>query len=188
MKHAITVVSAFVLTMTIGMLVWPHSTAQAQANCKDFQAIVQATLLTSTPIGNIPGLVGPQTWGGPVFGMLGSDLLAGALSGNDGDETWRPHMGAGKDGLYMICADYPGCTNTLTYAVPHSTFPAPPGQGGIVAYHGNTAKIVGGTGKYAGASGNLNVNGPAIAWPDNGSPIGVSGRWNATISGKVCGI
>jgi hypothetical protein len=40
------------------------------------------------------------------------------------------------------------------------------------------------------ATGNLNVSGPAIAWPDSNpaNPICADGRWNASLSGKVCGI
>ena len=54
-------------------------------------------------------------------------------------------------------------------------------------YIGNTARIVTGTGRFAAASGNLNIVGPAIAWPDN-NPICALGRWNGQIRGKVCGI
>lgn len=97
-------------------------------------------------------------------------------------------MGAGTGGAYTVCVDYPGCENSFTYQVPHAVFPTPPGKGGITPYYGNTAKIVGGKGRFQGASGNLNVNGPAIAWPDSGSPIGFSGRWNPVVSGKICGI
>ena len=182
MKRAITVVLGLGFAMTIGILIWPNSTAQAQPSCKDFQAIAQAWLPTSTR------LAPTDTWGGPLFGFLGGDLLVGVLSGNDGDETWRPHMGAGTGGAYTVCVGYPTCTDSFTYEVPHSVFPIPPGKGGLVPYYGNTAKIVHGTGRFQNASGNLNVNGPAFVWPDSGSPFGVSGRWNPAISGKVCGI
>jgi hypothetical protein len=120
--------------------------------------------------------------------MLGSDVFLGVVSGNDGDETFRQHMGEGRGGAYTVCVGYPACTDSFTYEVPHAVFPIPPGKGGIVPYYGNTAKIVHGTGRFQNASGNLNVNGPAFVWPDSGSPFGVSGRWNPAISGKVCGI
>ena len=135
--------------------------------------------------------------------------MNGILSGNDGSETWRGHlgnMGQGSDGLYTVafgCS--PGtsgtyftgvplmsCSDSFSYQVPHAVFPGPPGQGGLMFYMGNTAKIVVGmgTGKFKYAFGNLNVKGPAIAWPDTNpsNPIGFLGRWSPEISGQVCGI
>jgi hypothetical protein len=151
-----------------------------------FEAIAQAALPSSTPLFKTFDL-----WGGPVYGMLGSDVIPqGALSGNDGVDTWHKTVGIGRGGSYTICTDYPICSDTFTYEVPNAVFPAPPGQGGLMRYSGNTAKIVQGTGRFQYATGNLNVSGPAIAWPDSnpGNPIGALGRWNASLPGKVCGI
>jgi hypothetical protein len=182
MKHAITIALGLMVALAVGTLLWPGSAAQAQSGCKDFQALVQAWLPTSTP------LAPTDTWGGPLFGFLGGELLPGVLSGNDGNETFRQHMGAGRGGAYTVCVGYPTCTDSFTYEVPNAVFPIPPGKGGIVPYFGNTAKIVSGTGRFQAASGNLNVSGPAIVWPDSSSPFGVSGRWNPAISGRVCGV
>jgi hypothetical protein len=170
------------------------SQAQAQSGCLSFEAIAQAVLPSSTP------LAATDTWGGPLYVMLG-EVLQGTtsiLSGNDGDETWHAHMGSGKGGVYTVgincIAPYqPGnstqfysCQHTLTYEVPHAVFPMPPGKAGLMSYSGNTAKIVRGTGKFASASGNLNVRGPAIAWPVSETQF--EGRWVPEISGKVCDI
>jgi hypothetical protein len=182
MKRIAVFAVAFAFILAAGVVLWPTSQAQAQQGCKDFQAIVQAWLPSSTP------LLPTDTWGGPIYGFLGGALFAGVVSGNDGNETWRSHMGTGKAGAYTICADYPACTNSFTYEVSTSVFPLPPGKGGLVPYYGNTAKISVGKGTFQGAFGNLNVAGPALAWPDTNSPIGMTGRWNPSISGKVCGI
>jgi hypothetical protein len=91
----------------------------------------------------------------------------------------------GKGGSYTVCTDYPTCADSFTYEVPFAVFPAPPNDLG--AYIGYTISIVKGTGKFAGATGNLNVRGPFIAWPDD-NPIGASGKWHAEISGSICGI
>ncbi len=190
MKQTATITLMFVLTLSVFALFWPAQDVQAQSGCTPFQAIVQASLPTSTPIG--PGF---QTWGGPIFALLGGEPLLGALSGNDGEEVFKQHMGAGRGGAYTICfGDIDGCRtdssnmDTITYEVPHAVFPFGPGKIGVAYYLGNTAKIVGGTNRFLGVSGNLNVSGPAITWPDLASPFGVSGRWNVEISGKICGI
>ena len=170
------------MLLIAGIVLLPAPTVQAQPNCLDFTAIAQAVLPSSTPINPAT-----DTWGGPLVGMLGGQLFQGVLSGNDGSETWRKHMGSGQDGLYTICAGNPLWTNCFSYAVPHAVFPGPPGQKGIEFYMGNTAKIAGGTGQFLGVTGNISVSGPALAWtPDNGTTW--YGFWNPEIKGKVCGL
>jgi hypothetical protein len=188
MKRSIFILVGFILALSICVMLWPtaRTLAQAPTGCVSFEAIAQAALPSSTPLFKTFDL-----WGGPVYGMLGSDVIPqGALSGNDGVDTWHKTVGIGRGDSYTICTDYPICSDTFTYEVPNAVFPAPPGQGGLMRYSGNTAKIVQGTGRFQYATGNLNVSGPAIAWPDSnpGNPIGALGRWNASLSGKVCGI
>jgi hypothetical protein len=103
-------------------------------------------------------------------------------------------MGQGRGGSYTVgigCSQSGGlyvCTDSFTYEVPNAMFPSPPGQG-MMKYIGNTARIVSGTGKFKFASGNLNVAGPAIAWPLTSAPDGPwAGNWNGELSGQVCGV
>lgn len=150
--------------------------------CKSFQAIANLSL---------PGAT--DEWSGPLYGSLDGEVLLGILSGNDGDVTFRRVIGQGRGGSYTIglgCAPGdPGvCTDTLTFEVPNSVFPSPPGMIGLGRYNGNTARIVGGTGRFESASGNLNFTGTFIVWPDQSSPIGVFGRTNAELSGNICGV
>ena len=52
------------------------------------------------------------------------------------------------------------------------------------------ATIVSGTGRFENSSGNMVFGGPYLLWlidPQNPAS-GVDGRWNAEISGKVCGV
>lgn len=195
MKRTLFMTLGFIVALAVGGLLLPTLGSQANAgsNCKSFAALGHAVLTSSTP------LALTDTWGGPIFIMLQDQFLGltSVLSGNDGEEIWRQHMGAGKGGSYTVgvnCSapSAPGglyfCPDTFTYEVPKAVFPSPPGQAGIMFYMGNTAKIVGGTGKFYGASGNLNVRGPAIAWVDPASSIGFSGRWSPEISGNICGI
>ena len=157
--------------------------AQDTTACKSFSAIAHAVLPSSTPMAD------SDSWGGPLYGMLGEDYLGltAALSGNDGEETWYEDgaLGVGKGGTYTVCTDYPACHDTFTYEVPFAVFPSQPGT--LMDYIAYGIKIVKGSGKFAGASGNLDVRGPAVAWPDN-SPLEWAGRWTAEMSGTICGI
>jgi hypothetical protein len=190
MRRTMTILFRFTLTLAVGIVLWLlGSEAQAQPGCKSFEAIGQASLPSSTPLG-----LTFDVWGGPLYAMLGGEFLgvSAVFSGNDGEETFRSHVGQGRGGSYTVGVNCnPGlfysCTDTFTYEVPNAVFPSPPGQAGLLFYIGNTAKIVAGTGRFEGASGNLNVRGPAIVWPDS-NPFGVSGRWDPEISGDICGI
>jgi hypothetical protein len=195
MKRTITIVFGLVLTLAAGIVLWPTlgSGAQAKQGCKSLEAIGQATLPSSTPFVGLP----VDIWGGPLYVMLDAQFVPGIFSGNDGTDRWHGAIGQGKNGSYTVGINCTApmtrgsvytCPDTFTYQVPNAVFPIPRGKNGLVIYIGNTAKIVGGTGMLQGATGNLNVRGPAIAWDDTTSPIGVSGRWNPEISGDICGI
>jgi hypothetical protein len=186
MKHTVTFGSGLVVVLAIGLLLWPTPTAQAQQGCKSFQAIAQAAIPSSRPLGLVR-----DVWGGPLFGVLGDEFLTGVFSGNDGARESNAKIGQKRDGSYTMgfgCQESAGvyvCTDTITYEVANAIYTPPPGFG---RYIGNTAKITGGTGQFQFASGNLNVNGPFIAWPDSSSLFKLSGRWNPEISGFVCGV
>ena len=179
MKRRVTILT-FVVALVVSALLWPsrRSQAQAAAACKDFDAIAQASLPYDLAHG--------APWGGPLSGWIGGAPLFGRFFGNDGDTIFRQHMGIGKGGAYTFCAGNALCTDSFTWQVPNAVFIG--GPGAIGAYVGNTAKILSGTGAFEGASGNLNVNGPASTWPSAESPIGVIGAWNVQLSGKICGI
>jgi hypothetical protein len=205
-KNSLVLATLSTLILGIGALLWPGLRARAQVRpgyrhgvratlkkaaapaqeattCKSFSAIVHAVLPSSTPMANT------DSWGGPLYGMLGDEYLGlkAALSGNDGEETWYEDgtLGVGKGGTYTVCTDYPGCQNTFTYEVPFAVFPSQPGA--LMDYIAYGIKIVKGSGKFASASGSLDVRGPAVAWPDD-SPLQWAGRWTAQISGTICGI
>ena len=208
MKHIMTVVPGFVLTLALGALFWPGHDAQAQAQrgprlrvrstvghtatvqpsaqaaCKPFAGVAQATLPTSTPVATT------DTWGGPLFALLGGELLGpkAVLSGNDGDEAWYEDetLGTGRGGQYTVCLNHPTCSDTFTIGIPVAVFPIPSSDlGTYLAYN---VTIVKGTGKFAAATGDLKFRGTFIAWPDDSSPIGISGRWYPEIWGTICGI
>jgi hypothetical protein len=185
MKRAIKLFG-LIVALSIVTLLWPTTAVQANPGCKSFQAIAQASVPSFTPLGLVK-----DVWGGPLYGMLGDEFLVGVFSGNDGVRESNANIGQKRGGSYTMgfgCQGSAGiyvCTDTITYEVANAVYTPPPGFG---RYIGNAAKIVSGTGRFQLASGNVNVSGPFIAWPDNSSPFKLSGRWNPEISGFVCGI
>jgi hypothetical protein len=164
--------------------------AQTEPGCKSFQAIAQAVLPSSTPFA-LPE-ANTDIWGGPLFGMLGTEFVAGILSGNDGEKSAAGNIGQGLRGSYTVglnCTGSPGgiytCADTFTYEVPIAVWNRPPGFG---RYVGSTARIVAGTGRFLSASGYLTVYGVFGGWPDAASRLGSSGRWNPELSGQICGV
>lgn len=191
MKGRIFIALTFVLALAAGafLLLALSPQARAQQSCTDIRGIIQATLPSSYPLA-------PETdvWGGPIYFTLGGEFLVGGASGNDGGESQHGARGGRYQG-YLCSPDLPGalgfpppCQDSFTYEVANSVFGFVPGKVGLGDYKGNTAKIISGTGRFQGASGNLNVAGPYILWNDSTSPFGVSGRWNGEFSGKICGI
>jgi hypothetical protein len=78
------------------------------------------------------------------------------------------------------------CANSFTYEIPEGSAVWPTADS-LGSYRA-TARIAGGTGRFASASGSLTIPpGPFITWPDETSPIKVRGRWNGVMSGQVCG-
>ena len=179
-KRTISIALASLIVLALSVVLWPlrGSRTQAASDCKNFEAIAQASLPYDLAHG--------APWGGPLSGWLGGAPLFGRFFGNDGETIFRQKMGMGKGGVYTFCAGNTSCDDSFTWQVPNAVFIG--GPGAIGAYIGNTAKIVSGTGAFVGATGNLNVNGPASTWPNAASPIGVIGAWNAQLSGKICGI
>jgi hypothetical protein len=177
-------------TISIRVMPWPaRGQAQTDLECKSFQAIAQAVLPSSTPFA--PPEANKDVWGGPLFGMLGTEFVVGVLSGNDGEKSANGNIGQGLRGSYTVgfnCTELGGiytCADTFTYEVPIAVWTRPPGFG---RYVGSTARIVAGTGRFQSASGYLTVYGIFGGWPDAASRIGMSGRWNPEISGQVCGV
>jgi hypothetical protein len=180
MRFSSVIVSALVFTFALAVLLWPTArNVQAQTACKPFRALGHASLPTSTRIAPT------DRWGGPLYGMLGDEVLLGAFSGNDGDVSRQGVIGQGRDGAYTVCVGYPDCTDSFTYEVPNAVWPSPPGRAGFMEYFGNTARIVRGTGRFATAWGILHVSGPAVAWTVQ---TGKTARWNAELSGDICGV
>jgi hypothetical protein len=185
-KIAVALTFVFALAFALVLPIVPGSEVQAQQKCKSFHAVLQLVLPT-------PNQFDPaDTWGGPVFGNLDSGFLQGGISGNDGTEYPHGPISIFKDGLYKACltsaASWGGpndCLDSFTYkAQAVVIWPAGESLGSYKA----TAKIVKGTNRFASASGHLEIEAPFIVWPDPNSVFGVSGRGNADVNGKICGV
>ncbi len=191
MKRTDVVALTLVLTLAAIFFLLALPQASAQQSCTEIRGVVQATLPSSF-------MLEPDTdvWGGPVFATLGGEFLVGGMSGNDGAEGTRHGARGGQYQVYLCSTNLypqalvlpPKCQDSFTYKVPNSVFGFVPGKVGLGDYRGNTAKIISGTGRFTGASGNLNVAGPYILWEDSNNLFGVSGRWNGEFSGKICGV
>ncbi len=174
----------FVIVTAVAGFGLPGPSSPAQAGCTKFEAILQGSLPSPTP------LVGDDSWGGSIYASLGGEFLAGIISGT---EVGTAHGvgGHGRDTTYKVCFGPVGpdqCKDSFTYKAVNAVWPVQPGKVGMGFYQANSAKIVEGTGRFQFASGNLNVAGPFIVWLDSNSIFGVSGRWNAEIKGDICGV
>lgn len=192
MKLRSAIALSFVLALGAGafLLLALGPQAKAQQNCTKIRGIIQATAPSSYPLA-------PDTdvWGGSVYATLGGEFLVGGMSGNDGGEFQHGGRG-GQYQVYLCSTDLlpdalvlpPACSDSFTYEVATSVFGFAPGKVGLGDYKGNTARIISGSGRFLGASGNLNVAGPFIVYSDSTSPWGISGRWNGEFSGEICGV
>jgi hypothetical protein len=182
----------FVLVLAAGAVLLPTSSANAQMQqpramrqCKPLHAIAPCQLPTPASFKDT------DTWGGPVYGMLDTEFLQGGWSGNDGTQYGDDKVSIFKGGVYTLCFTSgsswggPGdCANSFTYEV--QAVVVWPGANTLGSYKG-IGKIVKGTGRFANASGHLEIAGPFIVWPDASSPLGVYGRGNLEFNGEICG-
>jgi hypothetical protein len=183
-KSVVALTFVFALAFALVLLIVP---VQAQQSCKAFHAFVQGSLPTSNQFAPT------DTWGGPIFVNLGGDFLQGGLSGNDGTEHPHGPVSIFKGGQYKLCltsaAAWGGpndCSDSFTYEVPRAVVIWPAGK--LLGSYKATANVANGTGRFASASGQLEIEGPFILWTDPNSPFGVSGRWNGEFKGRVCGV
>ena len=174
----------FVFVIAVVGVGLPGPSSQAQVGCTKFEAIVQGILPSPLP------LVGGDSWGGPIYASLGGEFLAGNISGTE-EGTAHGTAGHGRGTTYKVCFGPVGpdqCKDSFTYEAVNAVWPVQPGKVGMGYYQANSAKIVEGSGRFQFASGNLNVAGPFIVWPDSNSIFGIDGRWNAEIKGNICGV
>jgi hypothetical protein len=183
LPRVVTLASAVILIPAQG-----YQEQQAQVDCRTFHAVVQGALPTPTPFAPT------DTWGGPIYASLGGESLIGGVSGNDGTQHGEGAAVTFTGGVYKVCfgagsawGGASDCANGFTYEVPEAQVVWPTAD--WLGSYRATARIAGGTGRFARASGQLTIPaGSFITWPDETSPIKLRGRWNGAMSGQVCGV
>ncbi len=172
--------------------------ARAQGGCVAFRAITQAQWPSPYQNLNMPLL---DVWGGTVFASLGTPGaqkaaigLVGVFSGADADnyETdVRPRTfgGMGLHGAYTFAFGDPGqpwdtYTDKFTVTLGRAVWNMGPGQ--VVGDYQASGQITAGTGRFAGATGSLTIQGPAFDVVL--SPELEIARWTPEIAGTICGV
>jgi len=186
-KSVVALTFLFALAFTLNLLIVCVSQAQAQQSCKALHAFVQGSAPSSNQFAPT------DVWGGPFFVNLDGEFFQGGLSGNDGIEHPHGPVSIFRGGEYKLCltsaATWGGpndCSDSFTYKVPRAVVIWPAGK--LLGSYKATANVVKGTGRFASASGHLEIEGPFTLWTDPNSPFGVSGRWNGEFSGRICGV
>ena len=170
--------------------------AQAQGNnCKDFRAILQATLDVSQNgvgwAGTVRGFLDNTI---PIFGFLtGTGDLPTVQHGQTGDEpASRMIFDFGAKGKFVTLADK-GVFPVSPQVTPHMVYP-PDFMFGSYFYTGKVAPdlTLGSSGWFKDATGNINFNGTFLvdeASLANGGLVPNNiGAWNSEISGKLCNV
>jgi hypothetical protein len=155
------------------LLVLAVPAARAQDNCQAFRAIVPMTFNISTG------------WSGPVYAVMGAEVLLGKSSGDVPPQTVCDAVSCRDTGARSRM-DFGGSSlmnpgDTLTLELQTAQYALPDGY---AMYHA-VWKIVGGTGRFAHASGVLFEAGPFVAWMD--SKDVPQGSYLGEIDGTVCG-
>ena len=185
MRKSLFLVLCFFLLMALS--------APAQDKCVAVRGIAQIHLLD---FGNPDwegqwqgcSAVGGCAWVGPVQLTLGeNEVLLGKISEYDGEPGPSHHTGQGRDTGFFYFDFGNGDAFIVRYT--HAVWPTLPQF--VTAYTGTfhaegSVDITAGTGRFVNATGRITGDGPFLAWNlDLPFP---SGRFNNTITGKVCNV
>ena len=116
--RALTIVFAFVAVTLLLTALGPH--VLAQQGCASLRALGHGVLPTDHQLSDT------DTWGGDVWGMLGSEFLTGTFTGNDGDIAAHGTKGisnSGTNGHYTFSF---GNGDSFVMEVAHAVFNFPP--------------------------------------------------------------
>lgn len=171
MSHRIVAKAAVALA---ALLVLSAPAIRAQDNCQSFRAISPLTFDINTG------------WGGPVYAMIGNELLIGKWITEVPPQTSCDAV-ACQDTVSRTRIDFGGSGlmnpgDTVIIELQTAQYPIPDGY---ATYHA-TWKIVGGTGRFAQASGVGFENGPFVAWVDAKNIP--QGQYIGRVDADICGV
>lgn len=192
MRKSLLVVALLVVVMTASA-----PAASAQSGCVAFRAITQAQWPSPYQNLNVPL---PDVWGGAVFASLGTPGahsaaagLPGVFSGADADNydtdaRARTFGGMGLHGAYTFAfgdPDQPWDTyiDKFTVTLGRAVWNMGPGQ--VVGDYQASGQITAGTGRFAGATGTMTIQGPFFDAVFSTSEIA---RWTPEVTGTICGV
>ncbi len=155
--------------------------AFAQQKCRDLRILNNQTLMVNL-------ITNEGDWyldANSVRGLLDLELVTPTMQYIPGTSSY-PNAVAGRYWDVQKTWDF-GNGDSFTVGNFHASFPIPPGKVGMGTFNGS-GKIIGGTGKFEGATGTENEHGPYLMWimvDGNGVPW-LMGKYNATSVSRVC--
>jgi len=169
--------------LTAVILVMSGHAARGQNNCQELLALMPWRLSFTATTPSI------FTWNGPTFVSLGrQELLITDYVLPPGPPPDQSHHGiVGMDRGLTGKWDF-GSKGTVTFEQKSvAVYPAHPGTV-IYGNYRTTYRITGGTGRFAGATGSFSEAGPYFVWFESPSDLLPQGRYNAELSGTICGV
>lgn len=175
------------MMMAVTLVIVASSANGFAQKCHDFRALYHQTLWVNLDTGLGDWYTDPD----PIRGLFDlqpvsptAQYVAGTMGGGSGV--------SGRYSDFKKVWDF-GNGDTFTVGGYHAIFPTPPGKAGMGTFVG-TGKIIGGTGKFEGATGTENETGPYLEWIAEeavaepcvpNSPC-LTGKYHATIAIRVC--
>jgi hypothetical protein len=161
--------------------------ARAEGSCQEFRAISQMRLGFATVP---PPQLSLYTWTGPTYVTLGGREVVINLDfvlPPGPPPTSVQHGVVGMDRGVSTKFDFGSGGTLLLENKSPGVYPVPPGKAGM-GYYRATWRIVGGTGRFAQATGNIAENGPYLVWFAAPDALLPEGRYNGELSGSICNV
>ena len=169
----------------ISLFIVPPLFGGGPNNCVAVSGIAQEHLLDfGNPDweGGRPG----DPWVGPVQLVAGDEILIGKISENDGDPGPSNGTGQGRGGAYFF--DF-GTQGSFIVEYNNAEWPTMPKFPNFAAgkfRSQGSVNVTNGLGRFTKTTGNIMTDGAFVAW--NLDQLIPSGRFNNTITGKLCNV
>ena len=186
---------ALLTALAVALLIANAPVAVAQNNCQPFKALMQARIVMDPETSLPPDLAAHSSefgWGGEVYSTVGNDgtFLGGWFYGKDdaaSQSIYGRRNGRGNNGLYMFEFGTHGgggwaITDSFDIQLGEAVWTIEPG-GAYAGSYKASGKMINGTGRFLGATGNFTLHGEFGAW---GGDTLIASAWNPVLEGKFC--